>query len=125
MSDNPIVPYLFFGLGVLCVALYTVEVFNEFLLTALLGIFGFAGVAGLRQWIESQGWKTYFTTAMGVLGSLASFFAPEIITPDRLAVWLGTWGIIAGMALTHAKQKETGVHGAIGVMGGPPKRKRK
>ena len=82
----------------------------------LAGIFGFSGIAGLRSFIEARGWKTYFSVAVAILGAVAQFFLPEIVTPERLALWLSTWGIITQATLTHARHKEirAGYIGRIG-----------
>ena len=116
MTKIPILTYSLLALAVITVGLWTIQLIPETIMLSLLGIFGFSGIAGLRSFIEARGWKTYFSAAAAIAGAVVQFFLPEIVTPERLALWLGTWGVITQATLTHARQKEirAGYIGRIG-----------
>jgi len=102
-TKKGLVSYVFFVLAVLSLVAYTLNWIDETIMMTLLGLFGFNGVAALRAYIESKGWKTYSVAIAGVLGSLGVAFG--VLSPDAAAVWFGFFGVISGATLTHAVQK--------------------
>jgi hypothetical protein len=101
-SNNQLLSYVFFAAGVVVVALNIAGIIADNMMLVLLSFFGFSGVAALRQFIEAQGWKTYFAAAMGIVGVIASVLLPSVVSPDVLQEWLLFWGLIAGIGFTHA-----------------------
>ena len=67
------------------------------------GLLGFGGVAGMRAFIDSQGWKTHFVAVVGCAGVLALAFG--FVDVAQLSEWLAGWGIVAAAATNHAIQK--------------------
>lgn len=94
---------LFFVAGVAIFAAQTLGYISTEVATAIIGLLGFGGIAGLRAFIDSQGWKTYAVAAIGCAGILALSFG--VISIEQLTAWLAGWGIISGAAINHAIQK--------------------
>lgn len=82
-----------FGLGYI-----TVETFE-----VVLGIGGFAGVAGLRAAIASSGKKTFIIAIGGALVSVG--VGTGVVKPESAAVLLSILGMLASGALQHAAHK--------------------
>lgn len=97
--------YVLFGLAVIMVALNFLGFLSEPIMLTLVGLFGFSGVSALRAFINSQGWKTYFSAAMGVLGIVGQVLLPGAITPEVLMKWLSFWGMIAGVTTAQGVAK--------------------
>ena len=95
--------YLFFGLAVVAVALFVLGIIPESIMIMVIGLFGFAGFAALRAFIDSSGYKTYIIATLGIIGVVAQ--ALGLITSEQLSLWLTLWGTIAGITLTQAQSK--------------------
>lgn len=102
-DKKAILSIVFFVLGVVAVGLFVFGIFPESTMLVILGLLGFSGVGALRSFVDSHGWKTWFSALMGIIGSILEAFG--VITPDQLALWLTTWGLIAGSGLVHAIAK--------------------
>lgn len=100
-----ILSYVFFALAVVAIAIYFLGFIPETVMLAAIGILGFSGVASVRTFIDSYGWKTKFIAAVGGLGILVQLFMPETVTPEFMARWLEFWGIISGVTITQAVVK--------------------
>lgn len=85
-----------FALDVLDLATYVIA----------LGIGGFAGLEGLRQAIQSSGYKTHIIAAVGALLSIGVGFGQ--VTPETATMLFGVLGIGALPALEHAIRKVKG-----------------
>jgi len=46
-------------------------VVNEGVMLTVLGFLGFPGIAAFRDWINSQGYKTYIVVGLGLVGTIA------------------------------------------------------
>lgn len=76
------------------------------LYVALLGIGGFAGLAGLRMEIESSGYKTLIISAGGALVSLG--VGTGVVQPEIATVLMSVLGVGALPTLGHAVKKMNG-----------------
>ncbi|NOY60292.1 MAG: hypothetical protein GXO75_15390 [Calditrichaeota bacterium] len=97
--------YIMFVLAVAVVFGWVTGYLSEEITVTLIGLLGFAGLAGLRQFIDSSGYKTYILAFLGVVGVLLQVFF-DWFTPDMLGKWLMIWGLLGGATLTHAVAKE-------------------
>ena len=93
----------FFVTGVCVFAAQILGYLSPQIATALYGLLGFGGVAGMRAFIDSQGWKTHFVAVVGCAGVLALAFG--FVDVAQLSEWLAGWGIVAAAAINHAIQK--------------------
>lgn len=73
------------------------------LFETILGLGGFAGLAGLRTEIESSGYKTWIISIAGALIMLG--FANGVIKPDIATVLLTVLGVATKFTLAHAISK--------------------
>lgn len=103
MKLKEVLPYLLFIGAVVVVMLYVAGFIDESTMLLGIGLLGFPGLAALRTWIESSGYKTYIVAALGVIGVVAYSFG--FISPAQLATWLTIWGLIGGATTAHAAIK--------------------
>ncbi len=104
-------PEVVYGMFILSVAVALVHFLGylpEGVANTLIGLFGFGGLAGLRSWVGSKGWKTYFSAAMAIVGIAIRYLFPEVFTPAELAQWLAFWGVVGTASLAHGVQKANG-----------------
>lgn len=96
--------------SVLCVAViiaFVLGYVGESIMLTILGFAGFSGVAALRDWIDSQGWKTYLMAGMGILGTIAMTLG--WITPDVFIALLTLFGMgAAGTTIAAVKKVPAG-----------------
>jgi len=92
-----------FVLAAAAVALKSLGVFDETLLTVIVGLLGFGGLAELRYYLGTRGWKTYAVVIFGAAG-IAGLLT-GIATPEQVGYWFGFWGIIGGGTLAHGVAK--------------------
>jgi len=82
---------------------FTLGYVGENVLLTILGFAGFSGMAAFRDWIDSQGYKTYVVAGIGILGTIG--LVTNNITPDVfiaiLTAFLGTGTV----TLAHAMKK--------------------
>ena len=102
-KNQEVLSYVFFFLGIVVLGVYFAGIIPENTMLIVLGILGFAGVGALRDFVDSHGWKTWFSALMGIIGVLLNVFG--VVPPDFLAKWLTFWGLLAGVGLTHAVKK--------------------
>ena len=98
--------YASFFLALVAVGVFVAGLIPESTMLVILGVFGFAGIAALRQFVDSHGWKTWFSALMGFICVLLQIFG--VFTPDALAKWLTIWGLLASGGLVHAVKKANG-----------------
>ena len=103
LSKKEILSYLFFTLGIVAVGFFTAGIIPIGTLTILLGLFGFSGVAALRSYIVSHGWKTWGSVFLGFVGIILA--AVGVFTPIMLGQWLAVWGLTASIGVVHAIRK--------------------
>ena len=104
MSKSAIVSYVMFGVAIAVVAANVLfGIIDQAVMLIVIGLLGFSGVAALRTFIDSTGYKTYVMLGLGVLAFALSQFG--IITPEALKAWLSVWGLLTGGTVTHAIQK--------------------
>jgi hypothetical protein len=92
-----------FILGAVVVAIHALGYIDESILMVIVGLLGFGGLAELRLYMETQGFKTYAVIVIGALGiaGLLTGYA----TPAQVGYWYSFWGIISGGTLAHAVAK--------------------
>ena len=56
---------------VVSVLAFSLAYIGEGIMLTILGFAGFGGIAAFRDWIDSQGWKTYLIVGLGLIGSVA------------------------------------------------------
>ena len=82
---------------------FTLGYIGENVLLTILGFAGFGGMAAFRDWIDSQGYKTYVIAGIGILGTVGMI--TNFVTPDVfiaiLTVFIGTGAV----TLSHAAKK--------------------
>ncbi len=105
-KKSEILSYVFFILGVVALGVYFAGIIPESTMLIVLGLLGFSGVATLRGFIDSSGYKTYIIIVFAVLGIVLEQFG--VLTPDWLAKWLAFWGVLSGASMTHAVKKAQG-----------------
>ncbi len=98
-------PYLGFIGAVIVAVLFAFGIIPQNVAEVLIGLLGFSGFAGLRAYINSQGWKTYFIAAVGALSSVA--YALGFMPQDVFVNILTIFGLLGGATLTHAVKKAT------------------
>lgn len=69
------------------------------------GIFGIIGVAGLRVWLEVQGWKTYFLAGVGVV--VLVLYATNVLVVEQVKIVFMFLASLAGITLNQAVTKST------------------
>jgi len=104
-TKSPVFSYVFFAIAVVIAGAAFAGIIPTNVAEVLVGLFGFSGLAGLRAYIDSQGWKTYFSVVMGIVGIVIRFVFPDVFTPEELAQWLTFWGIAGAGALVHGVEK--------------------
>jgi len=82
-----------FGLGAIDMSLFV----------TFLGLGGFSGLAGLRQAIDSSGYKTFIIAGVGIVTSLG--LAANLITVDVAAIFMSLLGVGSVGTLDHAHKK--------------------
>ena len=109
MPDTPLTKYIGFLLAFLT-ALFTIiapeswEWFSAEIGWALAGLFGSIGLAQLRLFIESKGWKTYVLIFGQVL--LSVLLATKNITAESYAELYVLLTSLAGATIIQANAKE-------------------
>lgn len=76
---------------------------TEGIFLAVLGFAGFGGMAAFRDWINSQGYKTYVVAGVGILGTIGlvtNYITPEVFIAI-LTLFIGT----GAATLVHAGKK--------------------
>jgi len=92
--------------AVICVAsvvAFAIGFIGEGVLLTILGFVGFTGVGALRDWIDSQGYKTYVIVGLGLVGSIA--MAIGWIDLNTFMAVLTLLGVGAAGTLTLAVKK--------------------
>ena len=102
-NKKELLAYAFFILSVVAVGVFVAGLIPESRMLVILGVFGCAGIGALRSFVESHGWKTWFSVVMGFVGVLLEVFG--VFTPDALAKWMAIWGLVAAAGITHAVKK--------------------
>ena len=105
-KKSELLSYVFFFLALVAVGVFVAGLIPESTMLVILGVFGFAGIGTLRDFVNSHGWKTWFSALMGIVGVLLQVFG--VFTPDALAKWLTIWGLLASGGLVHAVKKANG-----------------
>ncbi len=105
-KKSEVLSYVFFFLALVSVAIFVAGLIPESTMLVILGVFGFAGIGALRDFVNSHGWKTWFSVVMGFVGVLLQVFG--IFDADALAKWLTIWGLLASGGLVHAVKKANG-----------------
>ena len=104
MEDRPVLISVLLVVGACAAFAASVLGFiSEPILFAILGLLGFSSVGAIRFFVESKGWKTYFVTGVGFLGSLALAFG--YITPEAFLSWMALAGVGSASSLVHGYQK--------------------
>jgi len=70
---------------------------------SIAGIFGFGSIAALRQFINSNGWKTYVVSGITAIAGILS--ALEVIPPDVYKYWMGIAASLSGVTIQQAVRK--------------------
>ena len=96
--------YILIGVALGSVLLTGFGIFEPATMTAILGLTGFAGIAGLRTFIEEQGWKTYLASGIGALAS--SLLLAGIIDYDLYVNFMKFMAPLTGVAMTHGFHKK-------------------
>ena len=73
---------------------------GESVMLTILGFAGFGGVAAFRDWIDSQGWKTYLIAGIGILGTIG--LITNFITAEVFIALLTLFGAGSAATLVHA-----------------------
>lgn len=92
--------------AVVCVAVIVANVLGyieQSLMLTVLGFVGFGGVAAFRDWINSQGWRTYLLAGLGLAGTIAMTLG--WITPEAFIGVLSLLGVGSAGALVAAGKK--------------------
>ena len=92
--------------GIIClvaVIAFAMGFITESIMFTVLGFVGFGGIAAFRDWIDSQGYKTYVIVGLGLIGSIA--MAMDFITLDVFIAILSLFGVGAAATLTSAVKK--------------------
>lgn len=76
---------------------------GESVMLTILGFAGFGGVAAFRDWIDSQGWKTYLVAGVGILGTIG--LVTNFITAEVFIALLTLLGVGSAGTLAHAANK--------------------
>ena len=95
-TNSKLLSYVFFGLAILAVIANFTGFIGEGTLVSLLGFFGFSGIAALRKYIDSQGFKTYLVAGLAILATVAQALIPGTIDPEFMLKFLGFLGVVAG-----------------------------
>ena len=88
--------------GVVIIA-FVLGYVGEGIMLTILGFVGFTGIATFRDWINSQGWKTYVVVGLGFIGTIA--MAVGWITLDAFIAILTLLGVGSAGTLTVALKK--------------------
>lgn len=102
---TPALAYGMFALATIAVGVHILGFIPEQVMLALLGLFGFSGIAAWRAFIQSPGLKTYLGSALGIIGIIANGAFPDIVTPDILIKWLTAIGTLTTVSAVHGTQK--------------------
>lgn len=103
MKNKAVLSIAFFVLAIAAVGVYILGIIPESVMLVVIGVLGFSGVGALRSFIDVQGWKTWGSVALGVVGLVLYGF--NVFTPDMLAKWMTFWGIAAFSGIAHAIKK--------------------
>lgn len=96
--------YLFFLLGASVAGLDVADIISPEISTILLGLLGFAGYAGLREFLNARRLTTIGIVIFGGLGLAGLGYG--IITPAQLGEWFLIWGFVGGSTLgAHISQQ--------------------
>lgn len=81
-----------------------IGIIDESVANAISALFGFGGVASLRSFIKSKGWKTYFLSASVIVLSILTItnIIPKEFFDKSILFILS----LSGIALTQAAKKQ-------------------
>jgi len=101
--------FIFFGLAVITIAVFILGYIPETTAIPILGLLGFSGFAAVRDWLNSQGWKTYAVVGIAVIGVIP--YAIGWVTVEQLQLWFEVWGVLGVGTLAHGtvKAQATGI----------------
>lgn len=89
--------YLFFLMGAIVAGLDVTNIISSDISTILLGLLGFAGYAGLREFLNARRLTTWGIIIFGGLGLAGLGYG--VITPQQLGEWFLIWGFVGGSTL--------------------------
>jgi len=102
--NSKILTYLFTGLLVLVIIASLLGYVPESILLAAIGFLGFADVIAFRDWINSQGIKTYVVGFLGIAGTIAlvaGWITPQVFIAI-LTIFTGSAAVTLGVGLKKA-----------------------
>ena len=102
-EGKPWAAYVGFAVGIVAMMAGVFGWFDPAIAWGLAGIFGFGGVAALRQYLESKGWKTYALVAINVV--LSVLLALNVITPDVYAQLIAVFGGLTAVTVVQGVSK--------------------
>ena len=103
MLESPFIKYLGFIIAVIASVSGIFGWMDPSYIWAIAGIFGFANLAALRNFIESSGSKTFIIAGMGCIVSVLSIF--EFIPLELFSQLMAVISSIGGITLIQAQAK--------------------
>jgi len=101
--QSPLLTYLGFTIALLAMLCGIFEWFDPNIAWGLAGIFGFGGIAALRAFISSQGWKTYATGVFYIIPSILLMF--NVINSVQFAALVALGASLTGASLAQGVVK--------------------
>ena len=79
--------YVTFALGMIVAVGGALGYIPDTVMITLLSVFGFSGLAGLRAFLDSTGWKTYAVAIVGIAATVLNSLG--YVTADQMYLIIG------------------------------------
>lgn len=101
--NSKVLTIIFIVLALAAIVAGTLEYISTEIMLTFFTIFGFSGVAAFRDWINSQGYKTYVVAGLAIAGAAGLYF--KFITVEQLLIIVSIFTGGAAVTLTQAVKK--------------------
>lgn len=102
-TKNPLLSYVLFAIAVIFYLIGALGYLSMDLVIGLMSIFGFSGLAALRAYIVSKGWKTYTIVVIVVIGAVLKIAG---VIGEEMFYSILTAGLpLAGITIQQAEKK--------------------
>ena len=99
--------YIGFAIALVFFVLASFDVVPMTTAVTIMALAGFpTGIVGMRAYINSQGWKTYFLAGISVV--IGVLMLVKVLDPEQATKALGVLATLAGVTLTQATAKAQG-----------------
>lgn len=101
--NSKVLTYVAGALVLVAIIAGTLGFIETSLMLTIIGFAGFGGVVSFRDWVDSQGWRTYVQAGLGILGTAA--MALNWITIEQFILVIGIFGTGSAASLLAAAKK--------------------